>query len=198
MPQSIWNQLGSFFGVRTEPQPEFEVLHKDGNKEIRRYASYTKATVMVRGPYEEARRVAFHTLFNYISGANSSRREIAMTAPVLNESSDVVRMSFIMPKDWPRPALPFPLNPSIELEEVPTTTVAVLTYSWSSNELRNEKLGRELKSWLHVNGMYEATGRPIWAGYDPPYALPFLKKNEVMIEVQPVNSLVANSVDHAV
>ena len=183
MPQSWMTQVGSLFGIRNEPQLEYEVLHKEGNKAIRRYKPYIKATVTVRGPISEARRTAFHTLLNYISGANSTRKEIAMTSPVLSEKTDAIQMSFVMPPGMTRSCLPFPLNPSIEFEEIPEKIVAVLTYSWSSNDWRNEKRGRELLSWLHAHGHYDPVGRPIWAGYDPPYAVPFLKKNEVMIDV---------------
>ena len=63
-------------------QPAYTVVRQDGAFELRRYAPYLLAETEVESGFMQAGNVAFGRLFRYISGDNTTRTEIAMTAPV--------------------------------------------------------------------------------------------------------------------
>ena len=69
-------------------EPGYEVLQKLGERvEIRRYAAYVVAEVLIVGPADEAGNQAFPILAGYIFGKNKGERKFAMTAPVTQTSA---------------------------------------------------------------------------------------------------------------
>ena len=194
----------SLFGVQNEEEPKYEVLLKKDNKEIRSYSSYLAATTWVEGNFKEAQGPAFRTLADFIFGKNSSKEKISMTAPVVQAPqntqgpSEVIkmtapvlqgpekngwRMSFMMPSKYTKESLPQPLNPKIEIIEVPAKLYAVIQFSGFWTHKKNLKKAEELKAWLTEQNSYTIVSEPQFAGYNPPWTLPFLRRNEMMIEV---------------
>ncbi|MDA1342776.1 MAG: heme-binding protein [Proteobacteria bacterium] len=58
-----------------------------------------------------------------------------------------------------------------------------MTYSgFLSKQVIDEKTN-ELKSWLGANN-YKVILSPRSAGFDPPWTLPFLRRNEVHIDIE--------------
>jgi len=118
-----------------------------------------------------------------------SSEKIAMTAPVIMEKSDegAWKMAFSMPAEYTMETLPKPLDDRITLVEVPARTLAVIRFSGSFNdwETRAEKEAA-LLAWLKDHPEFSASGKPFYAGYDPPFTVPFLRRNEVLIEVDRV------------
>ena len=88
----------------TERQ-KFDLVKKiAGSKvEIRRYHPCVMADVIVEAPYSQAPSLGFRPLVTYISKNN-----IAMTAPVLQESTDLSSwiISFVMPAEMKLEDLP--------------------------------------------------------------------------------------------
>ncbi|AMM32976.1 heme-binding protein [Sinomonas atrocyanea] len=66
----------------TEQQP-YELLRRYADFELRRYPAHTVAEVEVDASFDRAGNAAFRHLFNYISGNNTARQSLAMTAPVV-------------------------------------------------------------------------------------------------------------------
>jgi hypothetical protein len=60
--------------------------------------------------------------------------------------------------------------------------VPVVRYSGSSNENAIEQKTIQLKQWIAANDLTPVS-EPRWAGYNPPWTLPFLRRNEVMMDV---------------
>lgn len=118
--------------------------------------------------------------------------KIAMTAPVMMEpkSNDVLaeasawEMSFMMPSQYKMEDLPVPQDPLVKIKEQPGRLMAVLRFTGLRDEAKIQEKTQELQSWLEKKGGYEAVGTPIFAGYDPPWTIPFLRRNEVMIEIR--------------
>jgi hypothetical protein len=192
----------SVFGIRSEKEPVYKVLHKDGNKEIRQYGAYLVATTWSDGNYEQASKRGFRRLFDYISGNNSDQLSIAMTAPVLQENATngvtiamtapVLQepdqqgwsMSFVMPATYSMDTLPRPRDDTIVLSEIPATYVAVLRYAGRTHAEKIKRLGQELLAWIETQENYQMTSQPRSARYNPPFTLPFLRRNEIHLDVR--------------
>ncbi|MFC1827575.1 heme-binding protein [Thermodesulfobacteriota bacterium] len=179
-------------------EAKYKVFKKDGRFEIRDYAPHILAETIVEGDIEEAGNKAFQRLFGYISGDNRSREKVAMTAPVSQEArKEKIKMtapvgqqnvqgkwavSFMMPASYTLETLPEPEDPKISLRQVPAHRMAAVRYSgfWSEkNYLRYRKM---LESWIQEEGL-TIVGEPVWARYNPPFTLWFLRRNEILIPV---------------
>jgi len=190
------------FGIRTYETPKYTVVLKEDDKEIRYYEPYIVAKTTVQGDFEGAQGEAFRILAGYIFGGNEKKQEIAMTGPVVQKSTGEGEripmtgpvtqrrspegwvMTFMMPSAYKLEDLPAPKDKRVSLEAVPATYVAAIRYTWLESESRNEAKANELLQWLTRVKGYEAISAPMYAGYDPPWALPFVRRNEVMIELK--------------
>lgn len=65
--------------------PEYAVVEKDGEFELRAYRSYLTASIE---DLKSENTSGFNQIFDYISGNNSKWEKIAMTVPVFNELSN--------------------------------------------------------------------------------------------------------------
>ena len=168
---------------------EYKIVKKQKNIEIRQYSSYIKASVTFSNK-EEHDKLAFRTLANYIFGENIKMttpvlegENIGMTSPVIMENSNSSwTMSFTMPSRYTMETLPRPKNKKIKISEVPETLMATIRYSGFRTERKRIKYEVKLKNWLETNETY-VLGKTLSAGYNPPWTLPFLKRNEVLIEL---------------
>jgi hypothetical protein len=179
----------------------YTVVKKDDKFEIRDYEPHILAEIIVEGDLEQAGNKAFNRLFGYISGDNLSRDKIEMTAPVSQEPrGEKIKMtapvslqpagerwavSFMMPAAYTLETLPEPEDREISLRQVPARRMAAVRYSgfWSAkNYLRHKE---ELESWINAQGL-TILGDSIWARYNAPFTLWFLRRNEILI---PVNSI---------
>ena len=67
-------------------QPDYKVIKKDNEFEIRQYTNFLTATVETEGGRDEAISTGFRILFKYISGENKNKESISMTVPVMQKS----------------------------------------------------------------------------------------------------------------
>jgi hypothetical protein len=199
---AIFNLGCSVFGIRNYETPKYEVILKEGNKEIRYYQSYIVAKTTVKGEFKEAQGAAFRILAGYIFGDNEKKQKIAMTAPVEQKSSGqseklqmtapVIQspsdegwvMTFMMPSAYKMEDLPIPKDKRVSFETVPERYTAALRYTWLGNKSRNERKANELQEWLMGLKGYQPISSPRYAGYDPPWTLPFFRRNEMMIDIK--------------
>jgi hypothetical protein len=183
-------------------EPRFTVVERVGEVEIRQYGTRLAADVVVTGDEEDARNKGFRVLADYIFGNNASKTDIAMTAPVAQEAqrSEKIAMTspvaqergpgnswrvrFFMPSKYTRETLPKPNNPAVEIVELPGETMAVLRFSNSRSATRIAEKTAELRRVLETS-RWVAAGEPVSWLYDPPWTLPFFRRNEVAIPVRP-------------
>jgi alpha-amylase/alpha-mannosidase (GH57 family) len=161
-------------------------------------AAYT--TVLKDGPFEirqmQAMIIAitdenhldgnsgFSEIFNYISGSNADRQKIAMTTPVINDIEEKkMTTAFVMPRQYALKDLPSPSSKALKLQEVPAKLVASLTFSGSVNQDQLSRKQQDLLSWLNSKNIVPVGSLQL-ARYNPPFIPGFLKRNEVMIEIQ--------------
>lgn len=181
-------------------KPKYTVLYSNGPIEYRRYEPYLVAETIVdsNGGYDEAGSEGFRRLFNYISGANTSRSKIAMTAPVERapsseeiamtapvERSETLagwRITFMLPSAYTLDTAPVPTDERVRIRAVPARVMALLGYSGRWTEQNLSSRTSELLSSIAADSV-EGIGEVVSAAYDPPFTPPFLRRNEVMIEV---------------
>jgi hypothetical protein len=193
----------SIFGIRTSEEASYHVLAKYDRIEIREYGELVVVETDVDASYDEAGSIAFKKLFGYISGENVSQSKIAMTAPVMSREGSVLdgekvamtspvigekqsqgwRYSFVLPANYTLENAPVPSNPVVKLAVLPRKKVAVIRYSGPWKERAMREKSEELIEWIRSNGL-ERLSTPRSAGYDPPWTLPFLRRNEIMIDVK--------------
>ena len=180
-------------------EPDHEVIRTFDNVELRRYAPYIVAEVVLDATAENAGNQAFPILAGYIFGKNKGEKKFAMTAPVTQTAAPVrmdmtvpmtqtdaagrMRVQFVLPKGVTLATAPEPIDPRVQLREVPAGTWAVIRYSgtWSeSNYL--EHLGK-LKASL-VAADVATQGEPVLARYNSPFTPWFMRRNEIWLALR--------------
>lgn len=184
-------------------EPSYAVIKSYADFELRQYDPYLVAETYVTGEFSDVGSQAFRRLFAYISEDQRPQGKIAMTTPVIQQPVDPAtqknaeqdngsgslqryRFAFVMPANYALENLPIPQNTEVVLQQVPARRMAARQYSgtWSQARYRdNEKI---LLEAIKKQGLV-AVGEPIFARYNAPFSLWFLRRNEVLIEVQPGN-----------
>lgn len=180
----------AIFGIRgLFEQPGYVVREElGGGLEIREYGSSVAAEATVAAATrEEASETAFRLLFGYITGANRVGQMVAMTAPVRTDAAATggapeVSMRFTLPAKVAADP-PAPTDGRVRIVTVAASTVAALRYSGNPTEAARRVREVELLRRLEGGG-WRAVGVPYVLNYDPPFTVPFLKRNEVVVEVE--------------
>jgi len=159
--------------------PKYHVIKKEDHFELRHYDTYYTSSVKENSLSGKS---GFGVLFSYISGKNESKEKLSMTVPVINELSDDISMEFVVPKEY-YDNIPDPSDKRVSIKKHSEKDVAVYRFSWFSNEKKITKIKNTLLAWLKENNM-SSKGNFILARYNPPITPPFLRKNELMIEIE--------------
>ena len=191
----------SVVGIRAgTEEPHYDVVQTLGALEIRQYGPRLAAEVSVNGSELSSRSEGFRRLAGFIFGANTGRGLIAMTAPVAQAAeggavamtAPVVqdetapgqwRIRFFMPAQYTLGTLPRPSDPAVRIVEVPAQTFGVFRYAGSIAPAATSEGRRELLRLLEGSG-WSPAGAPLSWFYDPPWTLPFLRRNEAAVLVE--------------
>jgi SOUL heme-binding protein len=186
-------------------EPKYDVISKDGDFELRQYKPMVVAETWVSGTQDEASSRGFRAIAGYIFGDNkradaaaekiaittpvtmekqNASEKIAMTAPVtMDKQGDRWRMHFVMPSQYKLTDLPTPNNPEVKLREIPATKVAAIRFSGFAGEEKVAAQTELLNDWIRKQGL-TAANIPQLARYNAPWTPPFLRRNEVLVEVR--------------
>ena len=194
----IFTLLGS--PAMAVEEPAFKTVLQDGDFEIRDYPSLVVAEVTVSGGQKEAASKGFRLLAGYIFGGNKRRQSIAMTAPVAQAAiSEKIAMTapvtqianagtwivrFTMPSAYTLDTLPEPNDPKVQLRRLPAERVAVIRFSGLAQKGDVDAKTTELVATTKAHHL-RAIGPVSLAQYNPPWTLWFMRRNEVMIPVEP-------------
>ncbi len=190
--------------VATE-EPKYTLLEKSGEFELRAYTPRVVAETFVDGSLDDASSIGFRRIADYIFGNNTARnganekismtapvtmapkpnqgesQKISMTAPVtMQQSAGQWRMYFVMPSQYKLNTLPKPNNSLVTLRELPQGRMAVIRFSGLAGEEKTAEKTAKLLVWLRSKDI-TPIGEPELARYNPPWTLPFLRRNEVMV-----------------
>lgn len=111
---------------------------------------------------------------------------VSMTAPVRTTpvtDDGAVTMAFYLPAGYAPGSAPTPTDPRVRLVVEPPRTLAVQSFSWYATADRVERNLRRLRDALADRGV-ESRGRPTLLRYDDPWTPPFMRRNEVAVEVE--------------
>jgi hypothetical protein len=181
----------------TVAQPRYKVLEHDGNFELRRYPDLVVAQTRVEADFEVALNEGFSRLAGFIFGKNTRRERVGMTSPVVSqpeklamtspvttqqERGEGYTVSFMMPPERTVDDLPLPDDDRVVVRVQPARTVATLRFRGRYDGKHVERAESQLMNGVSSRGL-ELRGQPAFAGYDGPSTLPFLRRNEVWVEV---------------
>lgn len=193
-------------------EPAHKVLIREGAFEVRQYVPMAVAEVLVPGDRDEAANRGFRLLAGYIFGGNQPAAKIAMTAPVLQQPVNEItvpapararsgekiamtapvlqtateagwRVRFVMPAGATLANLPKPNDDRVRLLEEPGAKVAAFRFSGTWNDAGLKQKAGELEAFIARQGLKPA-GAASFAFYNPPWTLPFMRRNEVLIPVE--------------
>ena len=182
-------------------EPAYEVVKTLDKVEIRQYAPYVVAEVLIAASAEDAGNQAFPILAGYIFGKNEGERKMEMTAPV-TQTAVPVKMSmtapvtqsaapgggflvqFVLPREVTLATAPKPTDARVQLREVPGTRVAVIRYSGTWSQANYEEHLSRLKTALNVAGL-GWSGEPVFSRYNGPWTPWFMRRNEIWLTLKP-------------
>lgn len=192
----VWVAFG-YFGSRVETL-SYTVLSSDKEYEIRELPEHIIAETTVGGNFDDASGEAFNILAGYIFGNNKKKQSISMTSPVVENEYEKIAMiapvveqdaganqkvfSFVMPAEYTMETLPEPLDKRITIKKVESKKIAVLTFSGFYSEKKINEKKQLLKQYLDRDGLEYSTVS--WAGYNPPWTPPFMRRLEVWAELK--------------
>ena len=184
-------------------EPTYETILAEEPYEVRQYRPMIVAETFVEGDLSAASNAGFRRIADFIFGNNTSPRgagekiemtapvtaapaseKIAMTAPVtVEDTGGRWRVHFVMPSKYTIATLPRPNDPAVVIREVPAAKVAVIRFSGLAGESNVAGKTADLMRWIESRGL-RASGAPQLARYNPPWTLPFMRRNEVLVEVR--------------
>ena len=183
--------------------PDYLVSSTQGDLEIRDYGPTIVAQATVQGDRDKAIQRGFSVIADYIFGNNLSSAKVAMTSPVTQQSSEKIAMTapvtqqaqgqswnvrFVMPAKYTMETLPKPVNPQVVIIEVPAKRFAAIRFSGSASRGTLDEQESRLRAFMAERGLI-AINPPQYAFYDAPWTLPFMRRNEIMIEIDAGGSL---------
>jgi len=189
---ALWGPLMS-----NVEHPKYTLVERSDNIEIRDYAPMIVAETEVTGERREAIGKGFRRIADYIFGNNTASKKVPMTAPVTQQGSEKIAMTapviqqgdgkswrvrFVMPSEYTMDTLPKPNDPKIELKEIPRTRFAAIRFSGMGGQDSLERHAEELDAFLSARTLTPLSP-PTYAFYNPPWTLPFLRRNEVLVEI---------------
>ena len=197
----------SAFGIRSgTEEPSYKLLAMADGVEIRDYAPRIAVETLVEGDADSVRNEGFRRLAGYIFGDNRSQAKIAMTAPVAQSSaqasaeksekiamtapvaqdrdeSGVWRIRFFAPASMTLETMPIPNDARVTIAQLPAQTYAVRRFTGDRSSEAVAPQEKLLRATL-ANQPWTPTGDALAWFYDPPWTLPFLRRNEVAIPVR--------------
>ena len=179
-------------------QPAYTVVRSFEDMEVRDYPPMIVAEVEVSGERKEAINAGFRQIADYIFGNNSPARKIPMTAPVTQQAGGKVAMTapvsqqaaggiwkvrFVMPSGYTLETLPTPNNAAVKLVAVRAERFAAIRFSGLAGDETIARYKRRLFDRLAEQAL-KSEGEAVMAFYNPPWTLPFLRRNEILVKIR--------------
>ncbi|KAK6944057.1 SOUL hem-binding protein, partial [Dillenia turbinata] len=188
---------------------KFKILSRQERYEIREVEPYFIAETTMPGntgfDFNGASQ-SFNVLAEYLFGKNITKEKMDMTTPVFTRKTqsngekmemttpvitkkvgdqDTWQMSFVMPSKYGSD-LPLPKDPSVRIREVPRKIIAVAAFSGFVTDEEVKRRERKLRDDIQNDQQFQVKeGASVEvAQYNPPFTLPFTRRNEIALEVE--------------
>lgn len=158
----------------------YTILKKDKQFEIRKYDSMVLAST---NETTLSGSTGFSRVFNYISGYNESNQKIAMTAPVFNRIDQQMTTAFVMPSNFDLSSLPKPKDKQLQLINMPETIMIACSFKGNVNQKIIQEVSQQTLGWAKKQNL-KVVGPLILARYQPPFLPWFLKKSDILFEIE--------------
>jgi len=165
--------------------PDYKLIERKDNFEIREYASFVIAKTKVKNDYKEATSTGFRRIANYIFGGNKQSLNIAMTAPVISSVpnvKDTYEIFFVMPKKHALSSLPTPNDNIVKIENHTLGKTAVIKFGGWATKSRVIHYKKKLEEIVNKYG-YKVKSDFLIAQYNSPWALPPFRNNEIIVSI---------------
>ena len=169
--------------------PDYTIISSTSEFEIRKYNGYS----VCRTTSDDADNVDdvnmmdpmasgdnFNELASYIFGKNTGDDELAMTTPVMTQKNS---MEFVLADGLTADTAPAPLSSKVSLADIPPQTLAVRTFKGLATDGEVRRQREALEDALLAEAIEFDNLSLKVAQYNPPYTLPWLRRNEVTLKV---------------
>lgn len=166
--------------------PTYTLIEKRGAYEIRQYDPYLIAQVFLSGSYREVTNEGFRVLAHYIFGGNKENISMPMTTPVFiekQEKKDGYNVAFVMPEKYDKKTLPKPNDTQVKIKEKHTQLIAAYPFTWYATAKSFEQKKKEFLTLLEQDNV-KVISDVVLARYNPPFILPFLMRNELLVVIK--------------
>jgi SOUL heme-binding protein len=180
-------------------EPDYAVVRKLGDVEVRYYADYVVAQVMVVGPDDFAGDQGIPLLEDYLFGKNKGEKTLAMTVPAtqmaaptrLEMTAPVMQsvvaggyhVRFVLPKRFTLASAPEPIDSRVQLLTVPHGKIAAIIFSGFWSEMNYTEQLKKLTAALRSADL-SWSGEPVYARYDAPGTPWFKRRNEIWLTLR--------------
>lgn len=198
---AIWSAWSLY--AYTVETLSYKVIEVKDDYEIRMYEPYIAMQTEVEGDFQQSINNGFRVLAGYIFGGNTGKQSVAMTAPVIetkkvenvkvamtapvleqkNSENNKRIITFTAPKEYTLETLPKPDSDKIKFVQVPAKKYAAHKFTWYYTDARVAEKKEYLLKLLSDNKV-KTLGEPMFAGYSGPGTMPFLMRNEILVEVE--------------
>ena len=164
-------------------EPEFTLISKNDNIEIRQYDKYVIARTSISKNNSSFDNSMFSVLAGYIFGGNNKGQSIPMTTPVITkESNSSYDMIFFMLDSESPDDLPTPNSSKIILETYTMgKTISIRFGLWATEE-RILKYKSILDKYIKDKGILVKSNIMV-AQYNSPWTMPPFRRNELIYQI---------------
>jgi len=195
IPEFIKQEAGNIFRKTPEglETPNYEVLHKGNGYEVRRYQNFSVAETRMSSKGDSSEMAAaqassegFNTLAKYLFGGNIEKEKMSMTTPVIIErSNDSSTMSFVLPSKYTSSNAPTPKTEEVKVRKAGGSVFAARMFPGLATEGEVQRQLAKLQMAIEDNPDVRITNPDLYQllQYNPPYTLPWLRQNEILVPV---------------
>ena len=175
-----------FFSMATSEtlkNPEFILVEKHGDIEVREYSEYVIAKTSISQGDMELNNNMFRTLAGYIFGGNNKSQSIPMTAPVItkNDESSYDMIFFMLDANKPED-LPLPNSRNVSIEMMDLGKTISITFGMWATDSRVKYYKTKLDKHIKDNNIQIKSPLMV-AQYNSPWAMPPFRKNELIYKI---------------